>query len=116
MAGYNKKDMEKETYELHAGICQTLSNPKRLEILNTLREKEMPVSKLKELTGLSKANLSQHLALLRQKKILIARRVGINIYYRISNPKVVKACDLMREVLYEQMTENEKLVKKLRSK
>jgi len=108
--------MEKEIYELHASICQTLSNPKRLEILNTLREKEMPVKKLIVVTGFSKANLSQHLALLRQKKIVLARRDGVNIYYRISNPKVIKACDLMREVLYEQLSKDEKLVKKLRSK
>src|SRR3972149_6928061 len=109
-------NMEKEIYELHASICQTLSNPKRLEILNTLREKEMPVEKLIEKTGFCKANLSQHLAILRQRKIVIARRVGVNIYYRISNPKVIKACDLMREVLYEQLSKDEKLVKKLRSK
>jgi len=108
--------MEKEIYELHASICQTLSNPKRLEILNTLRKKEMPVKKLIEVTGLSKANLSQHLALLRQKKIVLARRDGVNIYYRISNPKVIKACDLMREVLYEQLSSEQKLTRKLRSK
>ena len=108
--------MEKEIYELHASICQILSNPKRLEILNTLREKEMPVKKLIEKTGFSKANLSQHLAILRQKKIVTARREGVNIYYRISNPKVIKACDLMREVLYEQLSSEQKLTRKLRSK
>ncbi len=108
--------MEKEIYELHASICQTLSNPKRLQILNTLREKEMPVKKLIEVTGLSKANLSQHLAILRQNKIITARRDGVNVYYRISNPKVIKACDLMREVLYEQLSQDGKLVKKLRNK
>lgn len=108
--------MEKEIYELHASVCQTLSNPKRLEILNTLRDKEMSVGELKNKTGLAKANLSQHLAILRQKKILIHRRDGVNIYYRIAHPKVIKACDLMREVLYEQLAEDEKLAKRLRTK
>jgi len=108
--------MEKEIYELHASICQTLSNPKRLEILNVLREKEMPVKKLIEITGISKANLSQHLAILRQKKIVLARREGVNIHYRISNPKVIKACDLMREVLYEQLSSEQKLTRKLKNK
>lgn len=108
--------MEKEIYELHASICQTLSNPKRLEILNVLQDKEIPVSKLRELTGLPKANLSQHLALLRQKKIVIARREGVNIYYRISNPKVIRACDLMREVLNEQLSLAQKLSRKLKGK
>ncbi|HEX9912916.1 MAG TPA: metalloregulator ArsR/SmtB family transcription factor, partial [candidate division Zixibacteria bacterium] len=103
--------MEKEIYELHASICQTLSNPKRLEILNLLREKEVPVSQLIKITGLPKANLSQHLAILRQKKIVLARREGVNIYYRIANPKVIKACDLMREVLYEQLSKEQKLTR-----
>jgi ArsR family transcriptional regulator len=108
--------MEKEIYELHASICQTLSNPKRLEILNLLREKEVPVSQLIKITGLPKANLSQHLAILRQKKIVLARREGVNIYYRIANPKVIKACDLMREVLYEQLSKEQKLTRILKSK
>ena len=108
--------MEKEIYQLHASVCQTLSHPKRLEILNTLRDKEMSVGELKKLTGLPKANLSQHLAILRQKKIVLTRRDGVNIYYRIGNPKVIQACDLMREVLYEQLAEDEKLAKRLRIK
>jgi ArsR family transcriptional regulator len=108
--------MEKEIYELHADICRILSNSKRLEILNTLRDKEMSVAKLKELTGLVKANLSQHLGILRQRKIVTTRRQGVNIYYRIANLKVIKACDLMREVLYEQLAHDKKLAEKLRMK
>ncbi|MFQ6002716.1 MAG: ArsR/SmtB family transcription factor [Candidatus Zixiibacteriota bacterium] len=108
--------MEKEIYELHADICRILSNSKRLEILNTLREKEMSVGELKGLTGLSKANLSQHLAILRQRRIVTTRREGVNIYYRIANSKVIKACDLMREVLYDQLTEDGNLAKRLRTK
>lgn len=108
--------MEKEIYELHADICRILSHAKRLEILNTLRDKEMSVGELKNLTGLAKANLSQHLAVLRQRKIVTTRREGINIYYRIASPKVIKACDLMREVLYEQLAKDGKLAKKLRAR
>ena len=108
--------MEKEIYELHADVCRILSHAKRLEILNTLRDKEMSVRELKELTGLAKANLSQQLAVLRQRKIVTTRREGVNIYYRIANPKVIKACDLMREVLYEQLAKDGKLAKKLRAR
>ena len=108
--------MEKEIYELHADICRILSNSKRLEILNTLRDEEMSVGELKDSTGLAKANLSQHLAVLRQKKIVTTRREGVNVYYRIANPKVIKACDLMREVLHDQLAEDGKLAKRLRTK
>ena len=108
--------MEKEIYELHADICRILSNSKRLEILNTLRDKELSVAELKELTGLAKANLSQHLGVLRQRKIVTTRREGVNIYYRIANLKVIKACDLMREVLYDQLAQDGKLAKRFRIK
>lgn len=103
--------MDKRIYELHADVCKTLSNAKRLEILNALRESEMTVSELTERVGALKANISQHLAVMRQKGILVTRRDGVNIYYRIANPKVIQAFDIMREVLFEQLKENEKLMK-----
>ena len=90
-------------YELHASICQTLSNPKRLEVIDCLRNGELPVIRLAEVTQINQANLSQHLALMREKGILITRREGINVYYRLSNPKITQACDLMRQVLLEHL-------------
>ena len=90
-------------YELHARICQTLSNPKRLEIIDRLRENELPVISLAELLNISQANLSQHLAIMREKGIVTARREGLNVYYKLSNPKITQACDLMRQVLLEHL-------------
>ena len=90
-------------YELHASVCQTLSNPKRLEVIDCLRDGELPVIRLAEVTDISQANLSQHLAIMREKGIVIARREGSNVYYRLGNPKITQACDLMREVLLEHL-------------
>jgi len=59
------------------------------------------------------ANVSQHFALLRKAGVVHARREGLNIYYRISNQKVIKACDLMREVLIEQHAQKGKFLKRL---
>ena len=106
--------MEKELFDLHASICQTLANAKRLKIISILGDKELSVSEIAEKLGIRIANLSQHLAIMKAKGILKARREGTNIYYRISNPKVVQACKLMREVLMEQLAENERLSKSLR--
>ena len=86
-------------YELHASICQTLANPKRLEVIDRLRDGEKSVSDLAEAMKISPANLSQHLAVMRQKGIVATRREGLNVYYRLNNPKIIKACDLMRQVL-----------------
>ena len=93
---------EKAIFEMQADICKTLTNPKRIEILNALKNEEKTVTELVTALGASKANVSQHLAVMRHKGILSARRVGVNIYYRVVNPKVIDACSLMKEVLFEQ--------------
>jgi len=100
----------KTLFELQSEVCKTLASPKRLEILNALKEGEKTVSELVEILGVPKANVSQHLAVMRHKGILDSRREGVNIYYRVSNPKVIKACILMREVLTEQMQEKSRLI------
>ena len=105
--------MEK-IYELQADICKIFSNAKRMEIINVLKDKEMSASDLLEETGLSKANLSQHMGVLRSKGVVLARREGLNIFYRISNPKIIQACNLMREVLLDQLQEKGKMVSSFR--
>jgi len=106
-------DLQKRIYELHAEVCKTLAHPKRLEILHYLRDSEMMVSEIAERVGAPKANISQHLAMMRQSGIVTTRRDGVNVYYRISNPKVIQACNLMREVLMEQLAETEKLARQI---
>ena len=103
-------------YELHARICQTLSNPKRLEIIDCLRDGDLPVISLAELTNISQANLSQHLALMRQRGILTARREGLNVFYSLSNPKITQACDLMRQVLLEYLEAGAELAREEKTK
>lgn len=100
----------KTLFELQSEVCKTLASPKRLEILNALKEGEKTVSELVDILGVPKANVSQHLAVMRHKGILASRRDGVNIYYRVANPKVIQACILMREVLTEQMKEKSKLI------
>ena len=71
----------------------------------------MTVNQLVRTTGISQANLSQHLAILRTKGIVSARREGINVYYSISNPKIIKAFDLISDVLKEVLTSQSKTIK-----
>lgn len=96
----------KELYILHAEMCKVFSNPTRLEILNLLRDKEMSVTELIEKTKLSQANISQHLGIMKSKGIVEYRRKGKNIYYKLTNPKIIKAFDIIREVLAEKLRKN----------
>jgi len=101
---------DKSIFEMQAEICKTLTNPKRIEILNVLKNEEKTVTELVNILGASKANVSQHLAVMRHKGILTTRREGVNIFYRVANPKVIEACSLMKEVLFEQHTAKKKVV------
>ena len=105
--------MSKEIFQLHAEVCKTLSHAKRLEILSILRDNELGVGDIVNKMKIPKANVSQHLAVMRKAGILDSRRDGLNIYYCISNPKVTKACDLMREVLVEHQAQKSKLMKNI---
>jgi ArsR family transcriptional regulator len=90
-------------YELHSSFCGTLSSPKRLEILDTLREKELTVSQILERVNISKTNLSQHLAVMKNQGVLESRREGQHVYYYVVNKKILQAYDLIKEVLIELM-------------
>lgn len=105
--------MDKRIFEMHAEICKIFTNPKRLEIISLLRDGEKTVSELAELAGLNQANISQHLTVLRQNNVVATKREGANIYYKIANPKILQASDLMREVLLEKLVESEKIAKEL---
>ena len=100
--------------ELHADVCKIFSHAKRLEIINALKKKELSAGELIEKTGLAKANLSQHMSVLKAKGVVSTRREGVNSYYRIANPKIIQACNLMREVLMEQLQEKGQLASSLK--
>ena len=103
--------MSDRIFEMHAEICRTLGSAVRIEILSALRDGEKTVNQLAEALGLRQANVSQHLAVLRQRRVVATRKEGTNIYYKVANPKIIQACDLMRQVLLEQLKETEQLTR-----
>lgn len=100
---------------MHAQVCKTLADSKRLRIINVLRDGEMTVGDMARALGLRQANLSQHLTLLRERGVVTTRRQGLNIYYSLSSPKIVQACELMREVLAEHLARSAQLSRDLQT-
>jgi len=98
---------------MQADICQVMANPKRLQILHLLREAELSVGEMVKILGVAKANLSQHLSVMRQKGILVARRQGTAIYYRLAIPYITEACEIMRDVLLATLAARGKLHRSL---
>ncbi|MEW6201250.1 MAG: metalloregulator ArsR/SmtB family transcription factor [bacterium] len=103
-------------YEYHAQMCRIFTSPKRLEILSVLRDGEKSVGELSKLASIPQANLSQHLSILREKGIVKTRRDGVTIYYSLTNPKIIKAFDIIREILLEKLEREEKSAHELLKK
>ena len=100
-----EKENPKIIYEMHAQVCSVLSNAKRLEIIDLLRGGERTAGDLTKAMGISKTNVSQQLAVLRNKGLLLSRREDQHIYYRLAFPIMLKAYDLLRQVLIERLRE-----------
>jgi DNA-binding transcriptional ArsR family regulator len=97
--------------QLQSGICKVLSNPKRLQIMHELRSGEKTVGELATLTGMRQANVSQHLSLMRLRNMVLERRVGNAVFYRISDKRITEACDIMRSVLLDQAAADSKMAR-----
>lgn len=94
--------MYAEMFELHADLLKALAHPRRLEIIHLLRDQELSVSDIHTMLDLPQANISQHLMVLRNAEIVATKREGKQVFYKLSNKKIIKASDLLREVLIEQ--------------
>ena len=103
--------MDEQIYTYHAEMCKVFSHPKRLELINLLRNTEMSVGKLSQRLGLAPGNLSQHLAMMKERHILVSRKEGNVVYYRIANPRFLEAFDLLREILFEQIRQDAALIR-----
>lgn len=110
---FMETEVDMTIFRLQSAISKTMANPLRLAILYFLKGKEKTVNELAELVGVSQSNVSQHLAMMRQRDMVKTRKEGTSIYYSVSNPKINQACDLVREVLLEQLQEKQKLIKKI---
>jgi len=93
-----KSPFPKATYERNATIYKLLANPKRLEILNLLKQKELAVEEMVKILKLPKANISQHLAILRHARLVTVRRNGLNAYYKITDPRLVEPCRILHNL------------------
>lgn len=102
-----------ELYKLKAELCKTFADPKRLIIINELRGGEKAVGELASTLEIRQAVVSRHLAILRDRGVVIPRREGTNVFYRLADTKIGDACDLVHTVLLNQIEKNRVLSEKL---
>ncbi|HTS14260.1 MAG TPA: metalloregulator ArsR/SmtB family transcription factor [Candidatus Sulfotelmatobacter sp.] len=88
---------------LQAAVLRTLASERRLEILHALARGPLEVGRLAEAIGAGQPNVSQHLAVMRAAGLVEAERDGREVRYRLVDPDVIVACDLMRSVLTRRL-------------
>lgn len=103
------RQLEEELYEKRAGICKAFANPLRLKILDLVAQRSRPVSELHQRLGISEANLSQHLAVLRGAGVIATRRTGKQVHCYLAIPEVKQACALISNVLRAQVKNGQRL-------
>jgi len=90
-------------FALFAEVFAALAHPKRLEMIHYLGERQRNAGELAELTGLSKANVSQHLSILKARGLVHCDKCGTFCHYRLTSPKVLETCEMVRQLILEQM-------------
>jgi len=93
-----------------AQTFQALAHPTRIAIIEALRDGELPSSRLMALLKVEQPNLSQHLAVLRAKHIVVNRKVGNQVYYAVRDPVLIDVLDLLRKYFNSHLAETKAML------
>lgn len=108
--GKKQSDVENEILERQVLICKAFANSTRLHILDLLGKRDWAAAEIQQELGISKANLSQHVTVLRSAGVVVRRREGKKIYFSLAMPEVKQACQLIQHVLRAQIRNGQRLV------
>ena len=88
-----------------ASVFQALAHPTRIAIIEILRDGELSSRILQERLGIEQANLSQHLAILRSRQLVLNRKDGNHVFYSLRNPVLIEVLDIMRRYFQTNLAE-----------
>lgn len=89
-----------------ADIFRVLAHPTRIHIIECLRDGELPVATINERVGVEPANASQHLAVLRAKRLVLTRKEGNQVFYSLRDPLLTEVLDAMRKYFRAHLEES----------
>jgi rhodanese-related sulfurtransferase/DNA-binding transcriptional ArsR family regulator len=110
----HKRDFKDQVYSILAGITKAMGNPHRLEIMDLLGTGEKTVEEIASDTNLSIANASQHPQILKSSNLVVIRRQGNFIFYRLSDEKIYRSLQTIRQLGLEHIAELERVIKDFR--
>lgn len=99
-----------ELVELTDTLCKALNDPKRLLLIYALANGPRSVGALADSLGASQTNVSQHLAILRERGVVATERRGPSVIYSLRYPELVDAVDQLRGILWRELDRRQQLV------
>ena len=108
--------MQDSLRRFKADIFQALAHPTRIAIIEQLEHGELSAGELMEKLKIEQANLSQHLAVLRAKQLVVNRKAGNQVFYSVRDPILIKVHALMRRYFYSHLQEAMDLLGKMDKK
>ena len=99
-----------ELTELTVSLCKALSDPKRLMLLYALADGPRSVNELAEAVDARDANVSQHLAVLRERGLVDTQRRGASVIYSLRHPGIIDAVDALRAILRSEVERRQGLL------
>ncbi len=99
-------------YRLHADFCKNLADANRLLIIDVLGQGELPVGEIAQRLALPQSNVSKHLALMREHGLVVTRREGANVHYRLSDTRISEAIRMLKDIQIEQIEKQRTLALK----
>ena len=109
---FGERQVKEKLRRFKAGIFQALAHPTRIAIIELLRDEgQVPVTTVYERLGLEQPNASQHLAVLRAKHLVVARKRGNQVHYSLRDRIIGRVLDLMREYFQSHLNESLELLK-----
>jgi DNA-binding transcriptional ArsR family regulator len=98
-----------------ASIFQALAHPSRIAIVEVLRDGELSAGAIQEKVGLEQANLSQHLAVLRSRQIIVNRKEGNQVFYSLRHPMLVEVLDILRRYFQANLSQAISMLKEAKA-
>ena len=109
MSKTSKQSLENEIFDRQVLICKAFANSTRLRMLDLLGRHDWSAADLQKALGVSKANLSQHVMVLKSAGVIVRRMEGKEVFFSLAMPEVKKACQLIQHVLRAQIRNGQRL-------
>jgi ArsR family transcriptional regulator len=107
----NNLSLSQQINHLHANICSAISEPNRIHLLYAIHEEPRNVNNLAEIVGLGQSTASRHLKVLRERGLIVAHREGNQVIYNLADERIIKALDILRELMLDNLAQRADLLK-----